>query len=88
MEELGDLERERRAAGDRQPQPAPEPLLDLRVDEPVGQPVLERRGRAGPAAPLAQRADPAADASAQSISLRFTPVASSNCATTAACTFS
>ena len=49
VEELGDLGRERRAAGDRQPQPAAEPLLDLRVDEPVGELVLKRERSAGPA---------------------------------------
>ena len=40
VEELGDLARERRAAGVRDAQPPAEPILDLRVDEPVGEPVL------------------------------------------------
>src|SRR5262245_35571993 len=42
MEELGDLLRQRGAAGDRGPKPPAEARLDLRVDEPVRNAVPER----------------------------------------------
>jgi hypothetical protein len=48
VEELGDLAGERRAARVRDPEPAAEPLLHLRVDEAVGEAMLsceERRHR-------------------------------------------
>ena len=83
-----DLGGQRRAARDREPQPAAEARLDLRVDEPVGEPVLcgEPAGSAGPAwrSTLTRRPT----SSAQSISFRFAPVSSSNLATTAVWTFS
>src|SRR5207248_4321902 len=61
VEELGDLLPERRAARDRDPEPPAEPLADLRVDQPVGEAVLEReRGRDGLSS-LTTRADLPAD---------------------------
>src|SRR5205823_8411313 len=41
VEELDDLLRQRCSARDADPEAAAEPVLDLRVDEPVGEPVLE-----------------------------------------------
>ena len=62
MEELRDLLGERRAAGDAEPQPAAEPVLDLRVDEPVGEAVLERQPARDRLAALAQLAHAPSDA--------------------------
>ena len=45
VEELRDLARERRAAGDARPEPSSEPRLHLPVDELVGEPVLQREHR-------------------------------------------
>src|SRR5207237_8343735 len=61
VEEFGDLLRERGAAGDPDPQPSAELRLDLRVDEPVGEAVLEREAPAQLLAPLPRLARPAAD---------------------------
>ena len=90
VEELGDLARERRAAGVRDAQAAAEPLLDLRVDEPVGDPVLDSAGRAGQACFACRSCgDAAADARAPSRrSAVPRPVRSSKPATTAAWIFS
>ena len=40
MEKLDDLLRQRRAARDADPQPSAQAILHLRVNEPVGEPVL------------------------------------------------
>ena len=53
MEELSDLFGERRSARNSDPQPAAEALLDLRVDEPVGEPMLERQSPRQPFSLLA-----------------------------------
>ena len=55
VEELDDLARERRAARDRDAQPPAEPLLHLRVDEPVGEAVPEREPPRDGLARLPQR---------------------------------
>src|SRR6185503_93315 len=57
VEECGDLLRERRPAGDAEPQPAAEPVLDLRIDQPVGYTVPERQSTRNRFAALAQLAD-------------------------------
>ena len=62
VEELRHLLRERSAAGDADAEPPAEARLDLRVDEPGGEPVLRReRGRDRPVCDL-QRAHATADA--------------------------
>ena len=53
---------ERSAARDRDSQPIAEPLLHLRVDEPVGEPALQLEARRHRQAALAQRAHLRADA--------------------------
>ena len=89
MEELGDVARERRAACVRDAEPAAEPLLHLRVDEPVGEAVLQGEPARYGLPRLAERRDTSRPTpSDQSISLRRTPVSSSNFATTAAWIFS
>ena len=52
-EELEDLERDRRRAGDAGPHPAAEGGVDLAEDQEVGEPVAERQG---PRAPAGRRA--------------------------------
>ena len=66
MEELGDLLRERRAARDRSAEPSAEPLLDLRVDEPVGEPLLRGEPARDRLSLLPEHAHPPADARAPS----------------------
>ena len=58
--------RERRAARDPEPQAAAEALLHLRVDEPVGDPVLERERRGSGSPRAAQALTAAPDARAPS----------------------
>src|SRR5207237_10405563 len=62
VEELADLLRERRSARDAAPQATAELLLHLRVHEPVGEPVLERKAAAQALAALARHARAAPDA--------------------------
>ena len=72
-----------------EPQPAAEPVLDLRVDEPVGEAVLEREPARDRLAALAQLAHPPPDAERpveQPPPRARAPA--SNCASTAVCTFS
>ena len=71
VEELGDLLGERRAARDRDAEPAAEPRLDLREDKPVGEAVLQREtardrlARAGAVrSPARRRAAPSRSAAA------------------------
>ena len=71
VEELGDLLGERRPARDRGPEPSAEPILDLRVDEPVGEAMLgcePARNRLPPVAevrsPAVPRAGPSRSAAA------------------------
>jgi hypothetical protein len=56
VEEVRDLLGERCAAGDTEAQPAAEAVLDLRVDEPVGNAVLQRQSAGNRLAALAQHA--------------------------------
>ena len=88
MEELRDLARQRRAAGDRDAEPAAEARLHLREDEPVGDPVLGGEAARHRPALLASTLTCRPTSSAQSISRARAPVASANFACTAVCTFS
>ena len=89
MEELGDLDRERCRARGRDPDPAAEALLELRVDEAVGDAVLESEEPAAAACrPLAESPARRPTPSAQSTSLRFAPLCSSKAERVASCTFS
>ena len=53
VEELDDVRRQRRAAGDGVLQPAAEAFLDLPEDQPVGKPELKGEEGPGAAAALA-----------------------------------
>src|SRR4051812_5182175 len=61
MEELDDLPRQRGAAREAGTQASAEPLLHLRVDEPVGEAMLEGEPGRDRTSALAQLADTSAD---------------------------
>ena len=60
VEPRGDVRGERRAAGDQEPDPAAEPVADLREHQAVGHDVLGPGQRSGPACREAGLRDPAA----------------------------
>src|SRR5439155_5347307 len=62
VEELDDLLGQRRAARDADTQPPPEAVLDLRVDEPVGQAVLDCKTAREALSRLSELARTSADA--------------------------
>ena len=83
MEEAQHVGRERRAAGQRDPQPSAEPLLHLRVDEPVREAVLRREAaRDGLAVPPGARTRAPRRRAPSRPAGASTPVASSKRATT------